>query len=975
MKKILFHTFALAVLIMLLATAGGVVDNFLEGDSKYTITSVLSTIGAFIAAYYGLGSALSEIYKRYHYGITHDFLHFLLNKYFILNSPLAEIKTPDFERKMASLRKSCRVYIDLKLNEDRILPIKKISDIPFTCYDYTGRIFETKDPLPQTVCNFHTDHFDGATTSFVIGEAGTGKSFTLRQIALSLLDKKHSKTIVPVFIPISSWQKDIDIYSWIVNMTSAMYMNGKDQGYLHELICNTPENFEIIYLFDGLDEIGNEMIDKFFHEITRVIGEKHVIIGTRKEVFSLFKEKGMLFHFQHYEMNVLSREKIEETIHENIISAKANAILSIPEIYKEFNTPLLIGLLVKVANGKESLEGFLKAKSIQEYVWDEFPHIVYSEKTKNGTSFSYSLSTLRNYAGWMAKRESQFFSLDDLQPSTLGETGTRWAYAIISRLLIGLVISIGIGFTMSGPLDFIPAGLLGGLISTIAFLLPIKHWFNSDLSQKKSIILAHVKIFGVSIIFSFLSLLIFGVYFSLSGQRRDMIQIIAPADWIIGILFAIMFTILGALRDFRYSFSNDIQLIQKRNIFRFDALDFPMAMIVALVLGLIVSFICAILSVLFTKAFPDNIFTGWMRDTSYNWKMSVFAMIYWMVFPVAASIGLLVGMNNPKYYKFDEISSDEEKKRLLPYYSVSRTIYSSLALSFIVMIMFAFLWGWVNMHTFGTGWEAGNKGIENGLAAGVFIGLWWGWKDILKVWTLRLLLFLRREAPFSFTTMLKDLEKLGIVIRNGARYNFLDPTLHRYLCSDQYKHIKPANSVNWICSSLIIFVITIICMRIYWKDKYYWQSPNEGLNITTQSKLLMPIINHRVLALENGAIIVETKGVIQAGRILGNITPLGTQTGFFGMPLNSSFNTVPNYKHGALIYRRNSQSPWKPVHSNNQLQFLDTYPPLKTYRDTIAVSKNDTLEFTINDIEWQNDSKDFWITVRHIQSDTNSTQR
>lgn len=968
MKNIIYNISALTLLATLLAISGGVVEKFSDGDNKITFISVLSTIGAFIAGYFGTGSTLAEISKRFQTGVINDFLDFLLRNYFPLQNPIKDITPSEFDIKIKSLNKEIKKYCEGYINENKTSRIKEILDVPFIPYDKKNN----GKTLIKTIYDFHTEQFDGNNTSFIIGEAGSGKSFSTRQIALSFLEKGQidSKIIVPILIPISSWRKGVKFKSWIVGKVASIYMGNKDIKYIDKLINKPPENYHLIYLFDGLDEIKNEIIEDFFQMVTQFIEANHVIIGTRKEIFKLFTDRDLtenksnLKHSNCVELTSLDENIITNVFLENLNIKDQELILSNLQRFVLFNTPLLIGILVKVIKSKSDLSELLNSENIKEYVWDEFSEINFKEKVKEEREkFHFTLATLRNYACWMAKREHENFSLDDLQPEVLTGYVQKWTYVILTRTIIGIIISIGIGFTMSGPFDFVPAGLLGGFISSISFLSPLNHWIYSNSKEK---IITNIIVFKTVIassIYFIISLLVFGLYFSVSGHRQEMIQIIAPADFVIGILFAIMFTVLGALRDFRYSLHDDIQLIQKRSVFRLGALDFPSAMIFTVGFGLVAGIICSTLSLLFSNAFPENIFTGWLKGTSSLWKIGVFEMTFIMVIPIAASLGLLIGLNNPRYYKFEENGSSFKEIGLLPHFSVSRTIYSSLIMSILVLIIFAFSGSWISMYVFNTGWEGGNKGIQIGLSAGVFIGLWWGWKDIIKIWVIRIMLFLKGEAPLSFTGLLKDFEGLRFITRIGERYSFLDPSLYKYLQSGGNNYMKPSRNVNWILLLLIFFIALILSLRIYLKDRYYWHSPDEGLSLNCISSSLKPISKTKVLVLNDGKLNIESNGLICVGRILGHVTPLGTAAGFFGMPLNSSFNKLEEYKHGALIYRLKPDDKWHAVYGVSQVKFLENYILSKKFLQTISVNKMDTLEFDLNDKEWQNNSNSFHINL------------
>lgn len=965
MKKLIFHVLALCIIASLLMTTGGIIGKMMEGENwKLNFASVLSTAGAVVAAYYGLGAALGEMYKRFRHGIANEFIGFFLNRYSIFHKPVKEIKPAHLEKIRLALINGIKVYCEQKLYEDKVLQIKEIENIPFEGFDQLGKPVPKTGKLVDTVCDFHTSHFAGATSSFVIGDAGAGKSFALRQMALSFLNRTHSKKIIPILLPISSYQKDSGIYNWIIGMSAKLYLQGKYQDFVHALVHETPEDVEIVYLLDGLDEIESHLISVFFEEMNKVLSAEHVIIGTRKEVFYLFQEKGLLSLYQYYDLKPLGPEKVAEIIRDNVPEPKADALLAVPEIPQKFKTPLLLGVLAKVVNQKEDLTPLMRADSVLETVWDDYADLVHRDKSRiNRTRFHFPLEKLLHYAAWQARRGEQFFSLDDIQPIILRDRISLWAYALLSRLLIGIVLSIGLGFTMSGPFDFLPAGLLGGLLLSISFMLPLHTWIGQTGVSGMRV---GLKVTFASLLFFMFALLVFGLFFALSGIRRDMMGMLAPADWIIGLFFAILFTIFGAIRDLRYYIDNDIQLMQKRHVLlRLDALDFPMALIAGLVIGVFLGLICAGSTVFYTRAFPGNVFTVWVQDTANAWQMSRFALAFWVVFPVAGLAGLFIGLNNPRLYKFDtnRHADDNPERFELPNFSVWRTVKNSLGLSALALVLSAVIWGWFNMAIFKTGWEGGNKGIESGLALGIFIGIWWGWKDIFKIWTLRLVLFLKGEAPLSFSRLTDQLKTLGIIIANGARFNFLEPSLHKYLASEGYSKRQKSISVAWILPLLLIPVLGLLVLRIAYKQRFYWQKAEQGLQIQWPDQGINPIGPAKCVALQDGRLHIRTEGLVRAGRIMGHVNPLGSNAGFFGAPMSGSYNILPQFKHGALLYRLSERSEWRLVFDGQASQFMDTYPPYRVYEAMPAIRRNDTLEFLINDLEWQNNAQAFSIQL------------
>ena len=998
-KQVVFHIITIVSIVIIF---GYTIDIFEVFKNNFAFGSIVKTLVSVVVAYFGIGQGVERLAIRYKRGNLHDYLQFLLLTYFNSFHLIKDPDLIDLGNGLTSLKKGIEDFCMDQISPDNYRGLQELKTLPYSSKKrITGnheKVFAT--PLGISLTDYLAEYYknsketDGAII-FITGDPGAGKSYTLKQLTLSIL--KASEFLVPLYLPISTWRSDTSVHKWITKTAADFYMYGKKIEVIEALMDNKYKEYRTVLLLDGLDELEDSLIGSFTEQLMNEneIKFKNFVISTRTETFESLKGNKIVNAYQQYSICNLDEDFTKKVLLEQNNSIHLDSLYLNKDLFKQINSPLLIDLFLKVQ--EKITNDDLQSENFLGTLWDKYIHLVYQdkelgkhysplEKIGNGTEqnkieekndennnikpvkFHFSESQLSLYSIQLAKRQDgEYFTIGELQPKILETKRERYLYALFTRLLIGIIISVGIGFLMSGPFDFLLSGLFSGFLAFCFFILPYKplkldKTFKDGLvNTSKYGMKSGFKALSGILIYFVITLIIMGLYFSASGLRRDMWQYLALADFIIGLFFAIMFTILCGVHDLKYGFSDDINLIEKEFIGKFGYFDLWGAIKFTAPFGLLTGLFVSISGISFSQNLPDNIFSKWLLETAQSWQIGLFPMIFWSVFPIAVVMGLMIGLNNPKLYfmESNEINNDL-KAKWLPNYSISRTVLSSLYFSLTMTILLAILWSWVCMKLFQTGWDAGNRGIDNAIAVGIFIGLWWGWKDLIKLWILRLLLYFKGDTPLSYSKMLKDLEVLGVLKRIGARFKFTHQTLKdHYINTPKQSNIK---KIYWMFPIVMFVLASVFCVRIVFRYKFYWNE-SSGISLQSKSNELKQISSKKVLVTEAGLLQIKSKGLIRAGRIMGSITPLGSETGFFGFPLKNSFDIYPNFRHGALMFQNSRDGIWKAVYGDKNIEFLANFPPLKWYTETILVNPSDTITFDINDLEWQNNSKEFNIEL------------
>jgi hypothetical protein len=128
----------------------------------------------------------------------------------------------------------------------------------------------------------------------------------------------------------------------------------------------------------------------------------------------------------------------------------------------------------------------------------------------------------------------------------------------------------------------------------------------------------------------------------------------------------------------------------------------------------------------------------------------------------------------------------------------------------------------------------------------------------------------------------------------------------------------------------------------------YWENEHQGIRVTVAGKAIRRIKPNVFLLTKAGVLRVAAGHRINVGSLSGYSLPEGTTTGLLGFKMDT-WNVVKAYNHAALLYRLPGRevavcfpSPQNPL------------PWVERVREIKGIRAGDTLTFSINDTEWQN---------------------
>ncbi|MCS6305783.1 MAG: TIR domain-containing protein [Nitrospira sp.] len=416
--------------------------------------------------------------------------------------------------------------------------------------------------------------FDDATGFLLIlGEPGSGKTISLLELAVGLLDRAEADADepVPVILNLSTWSGKWNSFTdWMVDGLGDHYRVPKDLG--RSLI----KDRRLHLLLDGLDEIPAESRAACVQAINSFLtdrGAPGMVVCSRTSEYSQLPTKLKLNAA--VQLQSLTDSQISQYI-EDVAGKRSlvlrNLIESDETLRELAQSPLMLSIMrLAYEEAPEYALELRAATTSKDRHTRLFNRYVKTMLERKGTSSRrYAAEVVTSGLSWLAtqlKKHSQTtFYLEKLQPSWLVRSGDRWLYWIFSRtipvaLVVGLLISIiglvslisiwkgalgnlqgpknlllGLGIIATYPLLFglifgLPAGILDGLLlgtqgnATKQQLLPhrIKH------------VSAHVLTYGA--IGGLVGLLV-----TLNSSK---------ADWLFIWILVIEFGLLGLIPGFR----------------------------------------------------------------------------------------------------------------------------------------------------------------------------------------------------------------------------------------------------------------------------------------------------------------------------------------------------------------------------------------------------------------------------------------
>lgn len=981
-KKVLF---LLIIVLVASATLNGIYISMNMGPevSLFRWVSFLVTV---LVTTFLSNRGIKELTKTYRTGFLGEFFEFTLSLYpHLQDKDLAESLEVT---SAARVVEQVKMYCENKVKTFGGVNIAEITQRPFSIKDNTVKSIKkasegyTSSPVDHLIENFH----DKADRIFITGPAGMGKSHLLRRYILTLLGRRSEDNITPIFLPAATYE-ETNITTWVINTCKKLY--GSKQEDVEAILHHGTG----VYLFiDGIDELPVHVRDQFIEKIYNdPLTSKHrMVISCRNRDFDLLKQQTTSFHYPVVcQLEALEPEAINTIVCRNLPDSKAQLIKG--KIPPEIDTPLLISLFTRVASGSndEELREMVNNQdqtAVTDRLWNQHIEMVFHEK-KLGTTqtetfandprpeeyvkITFPLERIRSYASHLAGYwKNQHFTIKDFQPKALKSGWEIITYILATRVIIGVVASIGLGFLLGGTTRFIPAGLLCGFLGGgIYFLgnypnyLPgeASPWWNRFWHSRSEFRQRAPK----SVVFFLLLLFSLAPFFMLTGMRRDMglNGTLAIADSIIAIFFTIIFTLVIGISDRQYGLDLDIRLVEKNNIGGNVRSGAKLGFRFALVLSLFVS----ALSLLFVHFQPGNVFSSWLMESGEFSGLGRFGFTVTTVFPIAFIIGFLLGLNDHSGQEM------KERERIAQYdinYSMATTIRNTLLFWVLSTVLIGLLWGNTSKLLMGHGWDGMNRGFECAIGAGLFIALFWGGNDLIKTGVLRLMLYRRGDIPLHLSHLLRELEVLDIIQRQGAIFSFEHATLRSFLTKEDTVRTISKKILYGVPIGIFLLVCAVSVGKMAIRKSQFWDAPHRAFDLSAATdNIVIEPASAYVTFRRGGRVKITSGGLVSVGRIAGYVSPLGTEAGFFAMPIRDAFDVVDACRHGSIIYRDELEpEQWHCLFDGQAIPFLGQYRYRAKYLDTIQVSAGQRLLFSTNDLEPENNSHSFSLHLSYVDT-------
>jgi eukaryotic-like serine/threonine-protein kinase len=619
----------------------------------------------------------------------------------------------------------------------------------------------------------------------ILGEPGSGKTITLLELAQELISIAENDPTqpIPIVLNLSTWSiQNPSIFDWLVGELSSKYQIPKRFG--RPWVGNN----RLLLLLDGLDEVDHNQRDrcvKAINEFVEQSGVPGIAVCSRLEEYLALpvylKLSGAIC------LQPLTFDQINEYF-DKVGSplAALGALLPNDLILQELaQTPLMLNVM-SLAYQDLPIEAlsqgeFITVEGRRKNLFDTYIKRMFERKGKADSL--YDSNRVIEWLTWLAKRmilhSETIFLMEELQPSWLRTRKQFWVYGLISRLFFGLIIGLAyelISGLISGRITTLifwlisglSAGLIIGLFNGLLFILTNESERKTSYAQTVEASIWHwlgtlrrTKLepnFG----------LIYGLSYGLSVGIIIGIIVGLNVGWFegmfVGLIGGWIFGIISGLTNRKESITSDIQTIEALNWSWEGVGDgCTYGMFGGMIVGSIFGFIGG------TIFYLSMVFEQGTWGTGMD---MILGMIMMIMLPHATgilcgAIGMIIGSI------FGGLKSIIIEKKSLPnqgiLWSIRNAVFGGLLGGLICGLSV-----WIILVKM----EMLIDGTIFGLSIGILAGLlFYGGLDVIKHYTLRLILWWQGYTPLNYVRFLDYATKLIFLRKVGGGYIFI----HRML--------------------------------------------------------------------------------------------------------------------------------------------------------------------------------------------------
>lgn len=952
---------------------------------RYSITPLAVILGLF-----GAFKTIREYVGKIKIGIVADYVAWL-DRFSIIRRNELEDETLS-EQSINSILQKVHIFCQssndaLLLNADFKLSSREL-------HVENWKRFGTSDPVEVhmdptvLVTECLEDH---QRCILVTGQAGAGKSHLLKTISSNLVTAYEPGGLIPVYIPAATYQGESSIEEWITNTVKSLF------GIVEVTMKRLLKRHNVVLIVDGLDEVDVEYRTSLMLTLHREYQNCYLLFSCRSWEYLSFSKEEQQVHDVSINLERLTEEFVKELLlpvvptenHFHLDSLNLSII----------DTPLLASLMGVVINEQpelfvDYLDGSVNEDNLLNRLWGVF--IERSQKRKEIESEEsewgkkrgdkiFSVEQIYKYGNAIATTfADRTFKVSQLQPDTISNEGNLAAYLIFSRLFIGALVGFGTGFLFVGGYDFaIPGALCGVFLGCMKFLnyraneqvkaggylqverIPTKLAVKAaalsvQIPKAKSglskTFLSYKSVYlGIA---CFITITVLAFYFGFTGMRQKMVwnDSFALADMALVILLGFLFVILVVKDDVKYSIDRDIHF--------FEETHFRQNILKSVKGSLISSVVFTGLVVLFAKLFiefPEHALTSYVFGLVDYMEFPFAVTISVIVFPIAFFFLLFIGATDP-----DDRNISEKQlltRRRISFFTRS-TLKNSILIGLVGSIGFGALWFFIGAYFSPYLYDSIVRACYGSIAVFVLLWLYSGGIELIKLLVLRVIETSTGGLPFAMDRCLRNLEYVGVLRRQGAFFSFRHATLAKCLAeSPVQKNTRSSAFVLFPVLLCVLVVALITFFDVANRSDVFWASPGKGLIVSPNSSFEQIDSTNTFIVKESGRYQLRAEGKVRYGRAAGYHTARGTEMGFFNLWIGDEFDRFKDERHGALLMRRQGSNKYEDPFGEVNFDLINTYFSGRCLSDTLEFQRGDSLFFTLNDIEYENNSDEIVLFI------------
>ena len=833
----------------------------------------------------------------------------------------------------------------------------------------------------------------------ILGEGGSGKTIALLQLLKSLLneirDNLSMENAFPILFHLGSWaEKQLSLEEWFVSELVDIFSEQPPIKDIERLV----KQRDFVFLLDGFDEVPESVRQDLFNELQQFTDKgfgssktPFILCSRPSEYEAAVRNGETKRNIQAVTLKKVNTDDIEQYLGGDEYRYIREFVLEKDSmLYEPARRPFILNALatsyedIVVDDINELREAINSGRGmigqsgmepvpdiiLQRYIDQQFRRAQSDEET---SEYGLYPEQTTEYLTWLAhklnetsqnlddKKQNQGkekskvgLLLDYLQPSWLDSDTWRWAYSIISRMFGATAIVMGIGFFMASFLDYLPYGMLAGIIIGILdglFSYTSLANIPQKMGRKRFLLIRPVIAFFCCAI-----ILIIPAGLLTPAPVNDMI--LNGQISLSGVTMALFISLVVAsvytTRDIRVQLSGDIQLVEKLRVESFTFLRF--ALIGGAICGIIIATFAQLLAVQQSGSTAQ-----WLSQVAGNTTSRLITPL-----SIGFSVGFVVGALI--FGAFGLLSISDIKERIRPNQGIKSSIANAIRTGFGValfvgLISSLFLWPYYQDI------DGIIHGIKNGLAIGTLGGLWYGGLDGLHHMVLRFFLYASGKTPLKFESFLDYCCQCNLIRDVGTSYVFDHDYLRLFFLS------KPKPIMNWqkpaiaiiLIASLLLMGISVLHPVTY-QHLLRFADENQFVVDGTIDNPTAITSNQESICLSSGQdVSINSRGLIKTGNYTGYVSPDGTEVGIYGLPIGDTYDTIPGNVHSALMCKLDSEDDSRWLQCAEKSQQLSLPWEMRTKQFT--AQQDGCFEFAINTTEPEKLNGYFFATVEFEPSD------